>query len=328
MPSPFTGIGVAPRLLSATSINPTLVRAQFNEALDEATVIGPTSYILTPDGGSTARNVVSAFLFDADSVNLTLDGPLTAGVDNYLLHVDDVTDVAGNVIDPAYDEVDFGGIFVAVPAIASHCVLAQARLIAQFSTKQRILDLVCALANPSQAIEQAGADVLAYRSIATAYGETLDLIGATLRQEREGFDDGSYRQVLLAQSLALSCQGRPNQLINVLFELDAGFSTPDVRLVENFPAHYALHCLVPAGGELIGERWARILAQAKPAGVGYYLEFEEDGIALFSWSVNAPDGDSDPGNGTGWEYNLTEGDTDASTGGTWSEATSGDNSLA
>lgn len=109
---PFVGLGEAPRVVSCTAETRTRLRVVFSEAMRvDAPFLDPTSYTLTPDGGSVSRAILTvspAARVGPTSVVLTLSGPLTEGASNYNIAVDtDVEDMAGNGLDATADSVDF-----------------------------------------------------------------------------------------------------------------------------------------------------------------------------------------------------------------------------
>jgi hypothetical protein len=103
----FTGIppfdNVAPRLLSAQATNSTTVLLTFNEPLRSLSnpldnpAEDASNYSLAP-----AVSVVGAQLNESQTQVLLTTLPLAEGIP-YVLTVADVTDLAGNLIDPAND---------------------------------------------------------------------------------------------------------------------------------------------------------------------------------------------------------------------------------
>lgn len=293
-----TLFGVRPRVVSAVTLSSGLVRVTFNESLaPSGPTLDPTNYTITADVGSDARTVSGVALdgtSPSPSVILTLDGALTSGIANYNVEVADVTDLAGNVVDPAFDNVDFDGRYTA-PGIESHCEEALARLLSQFTQSTRLRALVCALADQADPVEQNLWDVQAYRSINTATGLQLDRLGILLGLPREGATDADYRRFLRAKTLANNSAGHADTLIQILELLDNGYAPTEINLREDFPAVAVLHCLVDEGDNVLGEYFVRFLRQAKAVGTRVILHFEEDGPTLFQWDAGA----NPPGSGWG-----------------------------
>lgn len=318
----YTGVGVAPTVLEAYGETANRVRVVFSEPMAlSAELQDPASYTITEDMGSAARTVDAVSVEPAaypTYVLLILDGALTVGSDNYNVEVDDaVTDRVGNVLDAAADDADFSGVHTMTPI--DHCEAALARLLTQFRQKPLFEGLICALAEGAQPLEQAGQDLRAFRALGTAFGEQLDGIGQNLRQPREGVSDSDYRVILNAKVLVLACKGRPDELLTILTTLDDGFDPGAIAFSEQFPAAYVMRCHVPGGNQLRGERYARMVREAKPAGVYFELEFEEEGRTLLSWS-EVSGSDPAPPVESGFEE-----EDDPGIGGIWQEASAGVN---
>lgn len=109
---PYSGIGVDPRVISASAQSPFRVRVVFSEQMaDDAALSTPGNYVLTPAGGSVARSVLTVVVPSGTTgyVTLLLDGALTPGTNNYELTVSNVSDLAANPIDISFDSVFFDG---------------------------------------------------------------------------------------------------------------------------------------------------------------------------------------------------------------------------
>lgn len=292
----FVGVGIRPSVANAQAITEQRVRVRFTEAMRaDAELLDATNYTITPDGGSAARTVVSVSIDADDSVILHLDGVLTFGQANYNVAVAlTVADVAGNTLTNP-DDADFDGI----NSVEMHCALALARLAQQFRGRPHIEDLVCTFASRWDGPEQALQDVRTYRALDQAFGIQLDLLGAWLGLLRSGQTDAVYRIRLQAQVQVNASHGRPNELIDILTVLDAGFSPGAIYLREAATAVVILHCLVPGGSDYLGELFVRFLRQAKAVGVRLILEYEESGPQLFTWRHSDGHLDPPPAN-SGW----------------------------
>lgn len=113
----------APRLMQGAVLGHRTIRATFNEAMTVEDVLEPTHWTITLvstslDNGLPALEVavvsVAVVPTDPASFDLTLDDDMTAGA-QYLLHVGHVTDLNGNTVDPAYDEVIVIGYACPIP---------------------------------------------------------------------------------------------------------------------------------------------------------------------------------------------------------------------
>lgn len=108
----FVGVGVAPTLSSVVALTATSVRVTFSEAMLVGSGVNvPGNYTITEDLGSNAVTATSLSVSSGlNVVTLFLDGPMTAGTNNYNLAVPGTfTDLAGNLIDPPLN-LDFNGI--------------------------------------------------------------------------------------------------------------------------------------------------------------------------------------------------------------------------
>lgn len=306
----FAGIGVPPRVLTATALSQTTFRVVFSEPMGAGRTT-PANYVLTAGIGATARTILSIIADSDSSVIMTVNGNLTTGNLNYTIQaLLAVQDAAGNGMDPAHDNALLSGPGAhAVPAVASHCALAQNRMVAQFHNKTQLNQFVCTFGDRGTEIEQAIADVRAYRSINTAYAAQLDAIGSYLGVARNGLDDGTYRNRLIAMTMINASHGRPDELLGILIRLDNGFSLGDISLTEHFPFAAVMTCAVPSGQQLLGEAFAVLLKRAKPAAVQLILQFYQVGINAFSWSETVGANQTGP-----WDENAAPGG-----GGIWAD---------
>jgi hypothetical protein len=101
-------------------------------------------------------------------------------------------------------------------------------------------------------------------------------------------------------------RGRPDELLDLIIELDAGFGLSEIHLIEHYPAGLIISFVVPAGEQITGEQFASILRRAKPAGVRLVSLFHESGVGLFGWDEVLAD-------------LPFEEETDPTTGGIWAE---------
>lgn len=201
-----------------------------------------------------------------------------------------------------------------IPEIESHCDLAHDRLAEQFKGKAiKLKDWLCVFADECQKLEVALATVEQYRSLGTALGKTLELIGEILRELRGGKGDEDYRRFLYAAAKVAGSVGTANELIDILVLLDNGFDPGSIHFTPVYPAGIIMTCTVPAGQQLLGEAFARMLQRAVDLAVRLVLEFHEVGPTLFAWDVS--DSDPVPPPNSGWEEEDAIG-----VGGIWAEA--------
>jgi hypothetical protein len=152
-----------------------------------------------------------------------------------------------------------------------HVSGALGRLCEQFKRKPNIIKLVTALAQPSQAIEDALMALFTQRSINTAIGAQLDALGTIVGQARGGLSDADFRRYIRARIATNSSDGTVEELISV------------GRLVLNDPSsQFAIlrvgvaAVLVRAFGTAINDSLASILISflrdARDGGVKLTLE--------------------------------------------------------
>jgi hypothetical protein len=96
----------APQAVGAVATDYTHAKVTFNEAMDEASATNASNYTIP------GLSVSAVTKLTADSYSLTTDTQ-TYGVDYTVTVSTAVQDLAGNPIDPAYDEVTFTGFGVA-----------------------------------------------------------------------------------------------------------------------------------------------------------------------------------------------------------------------
>jgi hypothetical protein len=186
-----------------------------------------------------------------------------------------------------------------------YCARALDRVAEEFRPQPLIEKLLCLLADRATAIEQALINVSEFRQPTTALGQQLDELGKAYGEPRNGETDDDYRRRLIAMAQVVDSKGTGEDLLELLVALDNGFSPSSIQLIEHHPACLIMTCVVPLGGQLLGETFGRLLHKAKAGGVCLVLLFEEQGATLFVWS-----GDT----GSGWAEEGSPG-----TGGIWAE---------
>lgn len=145
---------------------------------------------------------------------------------------------------------------------------AVANLIDQFKGQPNIEAFIEAWAQQSQEVELAAFEVLTETTLDAAVGVQLDGLGDIVGVERAGLSDTDYRLRIRAQILLNNSSGTIDDIIQIAVALGA----TSVTLAEVFPAKIELNVTTPiASGEQIGT----VLADATPAGVGYWFTWYE-----------------------------------------------------
>jgi hypothetical protein len=109
----FNGIGVAPRVSSATVTGINTIRVVFNEGMADGSgttaLTRAANYSFTsPEGFPISSDSVSKI--NSTTVDITTIGTMETGTNNYRATVINVKDAAGNTIDPSFDDDLFDGV--------------------------------------------------------------------------------------------------------------------------------------------------------------------------------------------------------------------------
>lgn len=275
----YSGVGILPQVTSAVLVGARLAVTFSEPMTEDAEILDPTNYTITPDGGSDALTVTGVVVASSTIVYLTLSGAPTTGDLNYNVEVaDTVTDLAGNTLDPAADNADFDG-HSAVPVVADWCALGTSWLLAQFADQPRLRALLCLLLDQVQETEQVAADLRDLRSLETANGVQLDEWGIRLGFPRDPQTmlDAGYRRYLIAVAAARVSGCSPDDMI--LAALGAsGLNPGQITHFEDYPARVLQTSEVALSYE-VGHLTAVVARIAKPAGVGYGFQYEPSGAA-------------------------------------------------
>ena len=155
-----------------------------------------------------------------------------------------------------------------------HVARGVARLIERYRKPRTSALLESWLAEVQEA-EDALWQLLVDRSLATAEGDQLDVLGKIVGQPREGRSDDVYRLWISARNMVLRSSGRTEEMLKIARTLVG--ATDTVALDEYYPAAFVMRL----DGDLtltLGYQIAYMLRQAKPAGVQFQM----------TWSVSAP----------------------------------------
>lgn len=170
---------------------------------------------------------------------------------------------------------------VGTPTVADWCARGKSWFLAQFSDKPIICDLLCAILDEVQVVEQEVANVRdVHPDLDLAYGESLDQIGCMLGWPREGATDDQYRLELRAVAIANTGNSSINAGAAVFAQL---LGQAMVQHVQDFPAGYRIF----ADNALTyfqGQRYAKIGRLAKPTAVRYDFNYVPSGFAIMSFS--------------------------------------------
>lgn len=152
---------------------------------------------------------------------------------------------------------------MSVAPITTHVVDAKNRLLQQYKGKASIEALVEANAEQVQVLESVFKDLNDNRSIETAVGVQLDLLGDILGIDRNGLSDDDYRARLKIKIVQNISNGEPERLITV-YRFLVGAS--QIQYQEHYPAGLAMMAdadITPGQETLI----YREIQNISPAGV-------------------------------------------------------------
>lgn len=102
---------VRPRLVSAISTSETIIRLVFDLVMNSVGLTTKENYTFSGAGqGLAPISVENVNQINDTTVDLTVDGEMLTGVNNYTVIVEAVKSLTGGVIDSAYDEYTFDGV--------------------------------------------------------------------------------------------------------------------------------------------------------------------------------------------------------------------------
>jgi hypothetical protein len=189
---------------------------------------------------------------------------------------------------------------------SDHVSRGVARLIDRYR-KPRTSALLESWLAEVQEVEDALWQLLVERSLETAVGDQLDVLGRIVGQPREGRDDETYRLWISARQMVLRSSGTTTQLLAIARKLVG--ATGVVRLEEYFPAAFVIR--LEASIRLsIGYQIAYMLRQAKPAGVLFQMTWPDIGGSSFRFApADVPVPDSPRGFDAGAFAAVSDGST-------------------
>lgn len=181
---------------------------------------------------------------------------------------------------PPADESD------SVEYVADHCASGIAKLIEQYKRKPRIEAILCTLLDEVQEAEDGLWELYTRRSVDSAFGAQLDVLGAIVGRSRGGLDDDDYRAWIRAQIRANRSAGSATDILAILLLIFGEGADYEIR--EWWPACFT----VTIHDELVLSPTVvlAILKQAKSAGVRLVLEYTaEDPDETFEFaSLTSP----------------------------------------
>lgn len=146
--------------------------------------------------------------------------------------------------------------------VLDHEIAGAKLLTEQFRRKLAVVALLKSWLGQVQLLEDQIEQLQVQRSLSTATGVNLDLLGAIVGQPRGGRDDSQYRIWIAGRVLVNKSRGKTPQVIAIAAKLCGG----DVELFEYQPATFIIRSHVPVAGN-DGVEIAKLLKLAKAAGI-------------------------------------------------------------
>jgi hypothetical protein len=140
------------------------------------------------------------------------------------------------------------------------------RLVTQWTDKPTVQGLLKSYLENVQTVEDIYEQLLDERSVFTAIGAQLDVVGTLVGEARDGKDDAAYRQAILNRIAINNADGTPEKVIEILITI-TGSTTAHV--FEHYPAN--IHAFVSGSPS---NSVAEALQEITSAGVSARLMFD------------------------------------------------------
>ena len=124
-----------------------------------------------------------------------------------------------------------------VTQVSSHTDELLSRVTSQFVGKENIGKLLKIIGEELDELEEVWFELLTDKSLRTAVGKQLDVVGVILNLTRNGMSDEDYRERLRYQIAINASNGTPDELISLTKVLT---NVTTVKLEERFPAEVRL----------------------------------------------------------------------------------------
>lgn len=152
-----------------------------------------------------------------------------------------------------------------------HAAIARSRLTDAGRRNAGLANLVDAVAEKVQDVEDALWELYAERWLDVAVGAQLDVLGRIVGQSRNGYGDSDYRAHITARIIANRSSGTAEELLSLLRTVVPGPTT--LALTDAYPAGFVLLAGVTNfSGDLIHVVMS-LLRAARQAGVRGILEY-------------------------------------------------------
>lgn len=158
------------------------------------------------------------------------------------------------------------------PVIKDQVQQGKDRLVTQWNEKVVVQGLIKSYMENIQTVEDIYQQLLDERSVFTAIGDQLDVIGSIVGEDRNGKADEPYREAILNRIAINTANGTPEKVIEIIRLITDSNS---VKLIEHYPANIHVHTTTGATNAN-----AITLNNITPAGVNGRLMFD-DGIVTW-----------------------------------------------
>lgn len=177
-----------------------------------------------------------------------------------------------------------------IPAyIADHAARGLARLAEQYKNKPKFAALINSLNRQIQELENAFYQLLTERSIDTAIGVQLDILGKIVGERRGGALDADYRLRIRARIRANLSSGTVEDIYAV-FRALLGMATPPAvfKWADAFPAGFVFTIVSPVIMAAQVPIFVRFLRDSKGGGIGAHFGWQPVPDALaFTLAISA-----------------------------------------
>lgn len=143
------------------------------------------------------------------------------------------------------------------------------KLLYQFKDKTNINSILTTYLEQSQSTQDAYEEMLDERSVFTAVGVQLDMIGKLVGEERFGRNDDDYRVAIFIKISINSSDGTIPSIRQIIGTL-TGLSDDQIRFVEHYPAGVYIYLETEDRNELLVETVRKLLPVSVNLGyIGY-----------------------------------------------------------
>lgn len=148
-----------------------------------------------------------------------------------------------------------------LPVTRNQIQLALGRQLTQFRESENFNKLITLFMQEIQDLEEVNFDLLDDRSIFTAVGAQLDILGLIVGETRQGRGDDEYRAALLLRISINIADGTPNTILDITRTYTTAEST---EIWEHYPAMFVVRT---DGRDRINGTLKNLVEDIKPAGV-------------------------------------------------------------